>query len=178
MITLHSKCAPIILPKWHLFIYFKNWHFPSPYICSTFQTFVPCKLWPILQKYQFLLITSSGWIIWPRKIFRFVFYIQTARLMNFSSLIALEHRFLKFHHFLELEKIRILVRFQKRVLWSFTCRKFWKTGKNGWCPCILCWKAVGTLGTNCSWRWPHLRMSGIAHNTHAVWYQVRDNRIL
>ena len=93
--------------------------------------------------------------------------------MSFSSLIALEHRFLKFHHFLELEKIRILVRFQKRVLRSFTYRKFWKTGKNGYCPCILCWKAVGTLGTNCRWRCPHLRMSGITHSTHAARYQVR-----
>ena len=78
--------------------------------------------------------------------------------MNFSSLIALEHRFLKFHYFLELE--------------SFTNCKFWKTGKNGWCPCILCWKAVGTLGTNCRWQCPHLRMSGITHSTHAVRYQV------
>ena len=49
-----------------------------------------------------------------------------------------------------------------------------KLGKNGWFPCILCWKAVGTLGTNCRWRCPHLRMSGITHSTHAVRYQVRD----
>ena len=92
--------------------------------------------------------------------------------MDFSSLIALEHRFLEFHHFLEFEKIRILVNFQKRVLRSFTYRKFWKTGKNWWCLCILCWKAVSTLCTNCRWRCTHLRMSGITHSTHAVRYRV------
>ena len=72
------------------------------------------------------------------KIFGVVFYIQTARLTTFSSLIALEHKFLKISSLFRIRKNQDFGKVSETRPKKLHLPQILKTGKNGWCPILAC----------------------------------------
>ena len=114
-----SLSAPNLLLLYYesgTFLYYSNNRpFPDLWKYFYFSNMCALQIMTNFAERSFLLITSSDWLIWSQKKIWSRFLHQAVWSMNFSSLIALEHRFSTFHPCLEWENNRVLVRFQKHV---------------------------------------------------------------